>query len=201
MKPIEIKTKLAEFLVGSTYFSSICMSGNYDMGADDFVEAFEHFLETGENKLDEHAELKYIGMDFGINIIYSYEKCEFIERALKNKLFWNIKDFYSSQQIRQIKENLLRTYEIRELYNSYKERRRRACAFTSKPEIRKAVFEKHGEQCRKCKSKENLELDHIIPIAKGGEDVIDNLQPLCKNCNVSKGSDINFLVGLGKKGG
>ncbi len=32
-----------------------------------------------------------------------------------------------------------------------------------------------------------LECDHIIPLAKGGETTMDNLQTLCKKCNREKG--------------
>ena len=31
-----------------------------------------------------------------------------------------------------------------------------------------------------------LEIDHIIPVSKGGDNNIDNLKTICKNCNIGK---------------
>ena len=52
--------------------------------------------------------------------------------------------------------------------------------------IRFKVYEKDGYRCRKCGSKNNLEIDHIIPIARGGKSTFDNLQTLCHDCNQRK---------------
>ena len=43
-------------------------------------------------------------------------------------------------------------------------------------------------KCNYCGSKENLQIDHIIPYSKGGANHRDNLQCLCGSCN-SKKSD------------
>ena len=44
-----------------------------------------------------------------------------------------------------------------------------------------------GERCANCGSNENLVLDHVIPVAKGGLSQFDNLQLLCAECNRIKG--------------
>ena len=56
--------------------------------------------------------------------------------------------------------------------------------------MRFAIYNRDHNRCRKCGSTRNLEIDHIIPIAKGGKSTYDNLQTLCHRCNVKKGSNI-----------
>lgn len=43
--------------------------------------------------------------------------------------------------------------------------------------------------CQKCHQRFpflKLTVDHIVPLSKGGKNNWDNLQPLCKPCNISK---------------
>lgn len=37
-----------------------------------------------------------------------------------------------------------------------------------------------------CEHTENLQLDHIIPKSKGGEDTVENTRILCRKCNSTK---------------
>ena len=43
--------------------------------------------------------------------------------------------------------------------------------------------------CLKCGTDKQLEVDHIVPLSKGGSNIITNLQMLCKSCNRSKWVD------------
>lgn len=51
----------------------------------------------------------------------------------------------------------------------------------------KSLCLKTGKKCLKCgDDKSTLTVDHIIPFSKGGTNYIENIQPLCKNCNSQK---------------
>lgn len=41
-------------------------------------------------------------------------------------------------------------------------------------------------KCAICGKKKPLTKDHKIPLSKGGTNYIDNIQPLCRNCNSKK---------------
>jgi 5-methylcytosine-specific restriction endonuclease McrA len=63
------------------------------------------------------------------------------------------------------------------------------------PRLRRQVFLRDGFACKECgahPAKDRLvwlEVDHIVPVAKGGSDKIANLQTLCNVCNSGKGVD------------
>ena len=56
--------------------------------------------------------------------------------------------------------------------------------------MRAEVYRRDNGRCVDCGSKENLHYDHILPVAKGGSTVVENLQLLCQSCNLSKGARI-----------
>ena len=60
--------------------------------------------------------------------------------------------------------------------------------------MRFAILARDHHRCRICGSTRNLEIDHIIPIAKGGKTKFDNLQTLCHKCNVKKGDSLDYKV-------
>ena len=43
-------------------------------------------------------------------------------------------------------------------------------------------------KCPCCGKRRKLELDHIKPVSRGGTSNLENLQPLCRRCNASKGA-------------
>lgn len=76
---------------------------------------------------------------------------------------------------------------------------------------REKIYHKFGNQCFKCKSKENLSLDHHIPMSKGGKTRRNNVVVLCFKCNNKKDNllpkefynkreldNITFLLNIGK---
>lgn len=45
---------------------------------------------------------------------------------------------------------------------------------------------KHKNRCAICGENKPLTKDHILPLSEGGSNYIDNIQPLCRNCNSKK---------------
>lgn len=51
----------------------------------------------------------------------------------------------------------------------------------------RAVLGLYGYKCLRCDATVDLARDHIVPLSIGGSDYANNLQPLCRSCNASKG--------------
>ncbi|BCL82014.1 HNH endonuclease [Ktedonobacteria bacterium brp13] len=56
-------------------------------------------------------------------------------------------------------------------------------------EIREYLLEKWERQCSYCRAKDiPLQVEHIVPRAKGGTNCISNLALACEKCNIAKGT-------------
>ena len=62
--------------------------------------------------------------------------------------------------------------------------------------LRRSILERDGHTCKQCGASLStephllLEVDHIVPVSKGGLTRADNLQTLCWRCNRSKGAKL-----------
>ena len=102
------------------------------------------------------------------------------------------KIFYSNeiiQLIERLKNKSGTFYRDREIWESLCRVERGKVS----NKLRFAIYKRDGYRCRYCHKSQSstlLEVDHIIPIAKGGKSTPDNLQTLCHNCNIQKGDCI-----------
>jgi 5-methylcytosine-specific restriction endonuclease McrA len=93
------------------------------------------------------------------------------------------KESVAAQQARWVRNNPLKA-------NERKRRRdaRKRDQLGSMPKNGyQVILDLFGSCCLACGTSENIAIDHIIPLAKGGLHDISNLQPLCQSCNSKKG--------------
>jgi 5-methylcytosine-specific restriction endonuclease McrA len=55
------------------------------------------------------------------------------------------------------------------------------------PATWKRILKAHDGVCVYCGERAELELDHVVPIARGGRSDVDNVAPCCMRCNQDKG--------------
>jgi 5-methylcytosine-specific restriction endonuclease McrA len=56
--------------------------------------------------------------------------------------------------------------------------------------LRATAFRLYGKSCVKC-GENATEIDHILEVANGGTDDLENLQPLCTACHKAKTAQFN----------
>jgi 5-methylcytosine-specific restriction protein A len=63
---------------------------------------------------------------------------------------------------------------------------------TEQNNLRAACYRVWGRACLMCGDRAT-EVDHIIELAAGGTNTIDNVQPLCKECHKAKTARFNSV--------
>jgi 5-methylcytosine-specific restriction endonuclease McrA len=57
-------------------------------------------------------------------------------------------------------------------------------------DTRRFVWQRDGGKCRACGSRTELHFDHVIPRSWGGAGTAENVQLLCRRCNLMKGASL-----------
>ncbi|WP_373432209.1 HNH endonuclease [Streptomyces afghaniensis] len=55
--------------------------------------------------------------------------------------------------------------------------------------VRPRALVRDGFSCVRCGARERLEVDHVVPIAKGGTWTLGNAQTLCHDCHKEKSAE------------
>lgn len=57
-------------------------------------------------------------------------------------------------------------------------------------DVRLFVWQRDDGRCVRCGNEDDLQFDHVIPVAKGGGNAPENIQILCGACNRTKSDEI-----------
>ena len=74
----------------------------------------------------------------------------------------------------------------RPIKNATQSKRNRILNNTEYKILPKDLHKIYNSNCWACGSKENISLDHVIPLSKGGTHSVGNMLSLCRSCNSSK---------------
>lgn len=68
--------------------------------------------------------------------------------------------------------------------------RRRSAMTEATPEVRAWVAYLLEQSCVYCGNSEPIEVDHVVPLSRGGTHSVENLAPACRPCNRAKGAKL-----------
>ena len=140
---------------------------------------FEKFMEI-ERKVVHECKLSMIS-SYCISCYVRYVSPQGRKHYSKHELFDEPQVYSALKDLDEVA-----TYHKTETYRRKQERSKLT------PSLRYDIMKRDGFRCCLCgRSADNgieLEVDHIVPISKGGNTVYNNLQTLCRDCNRGKGT-------------
>ena len=180
------------------YYSFIEENKRYN----DYVDKYNNIMDQFIDYKDDIVIGTILFKDVNKFKDYEYKKCRKLLKKFKYKFLLRVYATYDSPKGKRhlVKEE---TYGINDIlsfpiilkqrteYQKTKKYQREIMTDS----LRYDVLKRDGYKCQICGASVSdgakLEVDHIIPISKGGKSVMDNLQTLCMSCNRGK-SDKDF---------
>lgn len=144
--------------------------------------------------LSKYSDGKYVAEHLSLDEVAAASKCSrsTVQRAIndleKKGLIERVKYYGNSSNTYVILPKSVATdwYKAKIIKQSKAKR----------PEIKEKdrweIFERDDFSCQLCGARRNLVIDHIIPLAKGGANDVQNYQTLCESCNLSKLDKLNY---------
>ena len=163
---------IKKFLDGSKSFNGIVCSGNYTIPMEHFFVLYNHFKKTGNNLLDAYSDCVYWSW-YDDDCTIDHGEYNAISESMSQIRALRLPNFDLLIDSRINAKNALKRH-IELLNKEANKPRADASKFTSRKDIRETVFWMHGKRCLACGSTKNITLDHIIPVSKGGKNIIDN---------------------------
>ena len=182
-------------------FQSISLASHNKANYDKYTSELKTVSAIGKYDVDigelNHKKLKEIETEifrscilrpaviFSITVILYYEKMNGIKYNKKMQIFYQdeVRDL-----IKRVNDRKGSFFNDRKIWDAICRVERGKVS----NRMRFAIYERDGNRCCKCGIRENfavLEIDHIVPISKGGKSEYHNLQTLCHRCNLIKGTD------------
>ena len=198
------------------YFKDVVLPPCKDIDMEALLKYFAYMGETPAltpfEEIDRaKVNLSYIAQDMLDLRLDDFEKRDYLEKLWNDdntllKLYYTEFEFFKRQLDKEVNKIVYGTvsgpspkvkYDQRELEEmTLQQIRERDPIYGEK--LRNAVFsaalEKGIYKCKNCgmtsSNKKDFQVDHRIPMSKGGKTVLNNLQLLCRKCNALKADHI-----------
>jgi 5-methylcytosine-specific restriction endonuclease McrA len=123
----------------------------------------------------------------GLNWLWMYRDGVYVtERAPRPSEMADVRLRIKAHHFRQ-SQDLARIREEVANYEAVEVNLRRPTGRPAIPDhVKLAVWSRDGGACLRCGAKTELHFDHIIAFSRGGSSTPENLQLLCRSCNLAK---------------